>query len=140
MEIKKPRLLLSKISKTNNPLYPYTSDIPANIAVDMELQDGDQLQWHYNWHNEQAYVTLYPKPLNTQAHLVYEAIKKLGTGHTTGEYTSKYNELAAENSKTPVTNRRVSGIINELEKRNMIMTCTASFGRYGRSKKVIKIF
>ncbi len=55
---------------------------------------------------------------------------------TTGELYNKYRELARRISVDPVTQRRVSEIINELDMLGLVNAQVVSMGRYGRTKRI----
>jgi len=54
----------------------------------------------------------------------------------TGDIYEVYSELCGEVSVEPLTQRRVSGLINELDTLGVINAKLVSLGRHGRSKKV----
>ena len=54
----------------------------------------------------------------------------------TGDIYEVYCELCGELGFTPLTQRRVSGIINELDAIGLLNSRVVSMGRYGRSKKI----
>ena len=55
---------------------------------------------------------------------------------TTGELYNKYKELALKLRIDPVTQRRVSEIINELDMLGLVNAQVVSMGRYGRTKRI----
>lgn len=54
----------------------------------------------------------------------------------TGEIYETYCELCEQAGLTPLTQRRVSGLINELDVLGLLNTQVVSMGRYGRTKKI----
>jgi len=54
----------------------------------------------------------------------------------TGDIYEVYRELCAQCGVTPLTQRRVSGLINELDALGLLNTRVISMGRYGRTKKI----
>jgi cell division control protein 6 len=54
----------------------------------------------------------------------------------TGEIYEIYCELCEQTGLTPLTQRRVSGLINELDVIGLLNTQVVSMGRYGRTKKI----
>jgi len=54
----------------------------------------------------------------------------------TGEIYEIYCELCAEIDLAPLTQRRVSDLINELDSLGLLNTQVVSMGRYGRTKKI----
>lgn len=57
-------------------------------------------------------------------------------GAITGDVYEVYHELCAESDLEPLTQRRVSGLINELDVMGILNARVVSFGRYGRTKKI----
>jgi len=63
-------------------------------------------------------------------------LSKLKTkGFMTGDIYNVYCELCEEMGVNPLTQRRVSGLINELDIIGLVNSRVVSLGRYGRSKK-----
>ncbi|HZY94053.1 MAG TPA: orc1/cdc6 family replication initiation protein [Candidatus Bathyarchaeia archaeon] len=54
----------------------------------------------------------------------------------TGDVYEVYRELAAVAAVEPLTQRRVSGLLNELDIMGILNARVVSFGRYGRTKKI----
>lgn len=54
----------------------------------------------------------------------------------TGEIYEVYCELCEQLDLTPLTQRRVSGLINELDSIGLLNTQLVSMGRYGRTRKI----
>jgi cell division control protein 6 len=54
----------------------------------------------------------------------------------TGEIFEVYCELCAQTAVSPLTQRRVSDLINELDSLGLLNTQVVSMGRYGRTKKI----
>ena len=54
----------------------------------------------------------------------------------TGNIYEVYRELCAQAGMTPLTQRRVSGLINELDVIGVLNTQVVNMGRYGRTKKI----
>lgn len=54
----------------------------------------------------------------------------------TGEIYEVYNELCGELGVTPLTQRRLSTLINELDSMGLLNARVMSMGRYGRTKKI----
>jgi cell division control protein 6 len=57
-------------------------------------------------------------------------------GAITGDVYEVYHELCAASDLEPLTQRRVSGLINELDVMGILNARVVSFGRYGRTKKI----
>ena len=60
----------------------------------------------------------------------------LPVGAITGDVYEVYNELCSASDLEPLTQRRVSGLINELDVMGILNARVVSFGRYGRTKKI----
>lgn len=112
--------------------------LPPDILANMELKAGDVLTFHYNWQNDQAYFNLYPKPLSYHALLLLEAVKTLGVGHITGEVYKEYEKQATADGEVPLTSRRISGLLSELESRGKIKMKRIYFGK-GASRRLTEI-
>jgi cell division control protein 6 len=54
----------------------------------------------------------------------------------TGDVYAVYRELCGAGSVEPLTQRRVSGLLNELDIMGVLNARVVSFGRYGRTKKI----
>jgi len=64
-------------------------------------------------------------------------LNKANVRHSvTGDIYNVYGELCEKSSITPLTQRRVSGLINELDVIGLLNTRVVSLGRYGRTKKI----
>jgi cell division control protein 6 len=57
-------------------------------------------------------------------------------GSITGDVYEVYHELCSHSDLEPLTQRRVSGLINELDVMGILNARVVSFGRYGRTKKI----
>jgi len=57
-------------------------------------------------------------------------------GAITGDVYEVYHELCSASGLEPLTQRRVSGLINELDVMGILNARVMSFGRYGRTKKI----
>jgi cell division control protein 6 len=67
---------------------------------------------------------------------IYHLGKRDGRGAITGEISEVYSELSGELGITPLTQRRLSTLINELDAMGLLNARVASMGRYGRTKKI----
>jgi len=64
-------------------------------------------------------------------------LNKVDVRHSvTGDIYNVYCELCEDLDITPLTQRRVSGLINELDVIGLLNTRVVSLGRYGRTKKI----
>lgn len=57
-------------------------------------------------------------------------------GSVTGNIYEVYSELCEQCDMAPLTQRRVSGLINELDVIGLLNTQVVNMGRYGRTKKI----
>lgn len=89
---------------------------------------------------EQDRVVLVLKSLPVHAKLVLCSaylMRKAGIkGVITGDVYEVYKELCGQLALEPLTQRRVSGLINELDVIGVLNARVVSLGRYGRTKKV----
>ncbi len=67
---------------------------------------------------------------------VYLLSKRNDRQIVTGEIYEVYRELCEELGVTALTQRRVSGLINELDAIGLLNTQLVNMGRYGRTKKI----
>jgi len=61
---------------------------------------------------------------------------KLSDGAVTGDIYEAYNELCGEAGIAPLTQRRVSTLVSELDVMGILNARVVSFGRYGRTKRI----
>jgi len=73
-----------------------------------------------------------------QSQLVLQAILQITNGKKieTGEIYEKYKELCVQTGQAPLTQRRVSDLIGELDMLGLITAKVISKGRYGRTREV----
>lgn len=73
-----------------------------------------------------------------QSQLVLQAILQITNGKKieTGEIYDKYKELCLQTGQAPLTQRRVSDLIGELDMLGIINAKVISKGRYGRTREV----
>ena len=67
---------------------------------------------------------------------IYHLDKTTAHGAITGEIYEVYDELSGELGVTPLTKRRLSTLINELDAMGLLNAKVVSMGRYGRTKKI----
>lgn len=88
---------------------------------------------------DQVYEAMKSLPIHSKIILLAVHIinKKLDNNHSiTGEIYNLYSELCNQIGINPLTQRRVSGLINELEVLGLLTSRVISLGRYGRTKKI----
>ena len=66
---------------------------------------------------------------------VYEKTKKVSSA-ITGEIYAAYSAICSRMGLTPLTQRRISSIINELDMMGLLNAQLVNMGRYGRTKKI----
>jgi cell division control protein 6 len=67
---------------------------------------------------------------------IYHLGKRDARGAITGEISEVYDELSGELGVAPLTQRRLSTLINELDAMGLLNAKVVSMGRYGRTKKI----
>jgi cell division control protein 6 len=67
---------------------------------------------------------------------IYQLNRVSSRGAITGEISEVYAELSAELGVTPLTQRRLSTLVNELDSMGLVNAKVISMGRYGRTKKI----
>ncbi|HYB68672.1 MAG TPA: orc1/cdc6 family replication initiation protein [Candidatus Acidoferrales bacterium] len=67
---------------------------------------------------------------------IYHLGKRDARGAITGEISEVYDELSGELGVAPLTQRRLSTLINELDAMGLLNARVVSMGRYGRTKKI----
>jgi len=77
-------------------------------------------------------------PLHSKVVLVatYLASSRTQEGAVTGDVYDVYRELCAVTNVEPLTQRRVSGLLNELDVMGILNARVVNLGRYGRTKKI----
>ncbi len=129
----------SKIENTEKGL---SVIIPEEIAKLLMLNPNDEVKLVYNRKNRQIILSKVGFYLSPSHNLVLKAIEmsieNFGGVTYTGEIYRTYEVLAKKKGEKPLTKRRVSGIIRELEEEGIITTKLVSFGKGGRTKLVKK--
>jgi cell division control protein 6 len=67
---------------------------------------------------------------------IYHLNKVAAHRAITGEIYEIYNEICGEIGVTPLTQRRLSSLVNELDSMGLLNATVVSMGRYGRTKKI----
>lgn len=105
----------------------------ANEIVEEHVREAEKYIEHNRVIDALKNLTLHSK-------LVILSLLHLGRANTssaiTGEIYEVYNELCGESSVTPLTQRRVSTLVNELDAVGLLNAQVVSMGRYGRTKKI----
>lgn len=74
--------------------------------------------------------------LPTHEKLVLTGVLRVRQANSTGEVYSEYTNACRRLGMEPLTRRRVSGLISELDMLGLISASVRSKGRYGRTKKI----
>lgn len=77
-------------------------------------------------------------PLHSKVVLVatHLASSRIQEGAVTGDVYDVYKELCGVTNVEPLTQRRVSGLLNELDVMGILNARVVNLGRYGRTKKI----
>jgi len=105
----------------------------ASVVVEEHVREAEK-------HIEHNRVVEALKNLTLHSKLVILSILHLARASIhraiTGEIYEVYNELCGELGVTPLTQRRVSTLVNELDATGLLNAQVVSMGRYGRTKKI----
>ena len=104
-----------------------------NKITEMHVREAQERIEH-----DQVYESI--KSLPTHSKIVLLSVYFLNKFNIdrsiTGEIYNLYSELCEEFGISPLTQRRVSGLINELDVMGILNSRVISLGRYGRTKKI----
>ena len=105
----------------------------ASHVQEIHVRDAQQKIEH-----DRVSEVLKSLPAHSKILLVgaYLLSNHLPGGAITGDVYEVYHELCAASDLEPLTQRRVSGLINELDVMGILNARVVSFGRYGRTKKI----
>ncbi|MDI6848029.1 MAG: ORC1-type DNA replication protein [Candidatus Bathyarchaeia archaeon] len=105
----------------------------ASVVVEEHVREAEK-------HIEHNRVVEALKNLTLHSKLVFLSVFHLSRANIhhaiTGEIHEVYNELCGELGVTPLTQRRVSTLVNELDATGLLNAQVVSMGRYGRTKKI----
>jgi cell division control protein 6 len=105
----------------------------ANVVVEDHVREAEK-------HIEHNRVIEALKNLTLHSKLVVLSVYHLNRTEVhraiTGEIYEVYNEICGELSVTPLTQRRLSSLVNELDSMGLLNAKVISMGRYGRTKKI----
>ena len=105
----------------------------ADVVVEEHVRDAEKRIEHNRVVEALRGLTLHSK-------LAILSVFHLGRANVhraiTGEIYEVYNELCGELGVTPLTQRRVSTLINELDAAGLLNATVISMGRYGRTKRI----
>ncbi|MEM2546928.1 MAG: ORC1-type DNA replication protein [Candidatus Bathyarchaeia archaeon] len=105
----------------------------ASTVTEEHVREAERLIEHNRVVDALANLTLHSKLVMLS---VYHLVKANGYRTVTGEIYEVYNELCSELTVTPLTQRRVSTLVNELDALGLLNAQVVSMGRYGRTKKI----
>lgn len=115
------------------------------VAGEISERRGDRLieEYHVRLAEkriEHDRITEALKNLPPHSKLILCSVYLLGKAKVnsaiTGDIYELYNELCSHSGLSPLTQRRVSGLINELDVLGLLNTRVVSLGRHGRTKKI----
>ncbi|MBX5320600.1 MAG: ORC1-type DNA replication protein [Candidatus Bathyarchaeota archaeon] len=105
----------------------------ADIVTEEHIREAEKLIEHNRVIEALANLTLHSKLVILS---VFQLVRANGYRAVTGEIYEVYNELCGELALTPLTQRRVSTLVNELDALGLLNAQVVSMGRYGRTKKI----
>jgi cell division control protein 6 len=105
----------------------------APRIVDEHIRDAEKRIEHDRITDALKNLTLHSKLVLASVYLLNKASV---ASSTTGDIFEIYCELCALTGYTALTQRRVSGLINELDIIGLLNSSVVSMGRYGRTKKI----
>jgi len=105
----------------------------ANVVVEEHVREAEK-------HIEHSRVVEALRNLTLHSKLVILSVYHLSKANInraiTGEIYEVYSELCGEAGVAPLTQRRLSTLVNELDSMGLLNTQVISMGRYGRTKKI----
>ncbi|MCS7124179.1 MAG: ORC1-type DNA replication protein [Candidatus Bathyarchaeota archaeon] len=105
----------------------------ANVVKEEHVREAEKLIEHNRVVEALANLTLHSKLVMLS---VFHLVRANGYKAVTGEIYEVYNELCGELGIAPLTQRRVSTLVNELDALGLLNAQVTSMGRYGRTKKI----
>lgn len=105
----------------------------AKVITEDHVREAEKLIEHNRVIEALSNLTLHSKLVVLS---IFHIMKKNGCRTVTGEIYDVYTELCGELSVIPLTQRRVSTLINELDAMGLLNAQVVSMGRYGRTKKI----
>lgn len=105
----------------------------GKVVNENHVREAEKLIEHNRVVEALANLTLHSKLVVLS---VFQLMRANGYRAVTGEIYEIYNELCGELAVTPLTQRRVSTLINELDALGLLNAQVVSMGRYGRTKKI----
>ncbi len=105
----------------------------AKTVTEDHVRDAEKRIEHDRIIDALTNLTLHSKFVLCSVHLLGKANVHSAV---TGDIYEVYSELCEETAVSPLTQRRVSGLINELDSVGLLNARVVSRGRYGRTKKI----
>ncbi len=105
----------------------------ANLVVEEHVKEAERHIEHNRVFEALKNLTLHSKIVILSIYHLKEAEVHRAI---TGEIYEVYGELCGELGVTPLTQRRVSTLVNELDSMGLLNAKVVSMGRYGRTKKI----
>lgn len=105
----------------------------ASTVTEEHVREAERLIEHNRVVEALANLTLHSKLVMLS---VFHLVRANGYKAVTGEIYEVYSELCGELGVTPLTQRRVSTLVNELDSLGLLNAQVTSMGRYGRTKKI----
>ncbi|MEM2688648.1 MAG: ORC1-type DNA replication protein [Candidatus Bathyarchaeia archaeon] len=105
----------------------------AKTITEEHVREAEKLIEHNRVVEALSNLTLHSKLVMLS---VFHLVRTNGYKSTTGEIYEVYNELCRELGVTPLTQRRVSTLVNELDALGLLNAQVISMGRYGRTKRI----
>ena len=105
----------------------------VNLVLEKHVKEAQQ-----KVEQDRVVEVLASLPLHSRILLIavmhLEGVRQESSG--TGDVYEVYRELCGAGAFEPLTQRRVSGLLNELDILGILNARVVSFGRYGRTKKI----
>lgn len=105
----------------------------VEMVTEEHIREAEKLIEHNRVVEALANLTLHSKLVMLS---VFHLVRANGYRAVTGEIYEVYNEMCGELALTPLTQRRVSTLVNELDALGLLNAQVVSMGRYGRTKKI----
>ncbi len=105
----------------------------AQVITDEHVRDAEKHIEHNRVFEALKNLTLHSKLVVLSVFLLKLAEVRSAI---TGEISDVYTELCAELGVTPLTQRRLCTLLNELDAMGLLCAKVVSMGRYGRTKKI----
>jgi len=105
----------------------------ASVVVEENVREAEKHIEHNRVFEALKNLTLHSKLVVL---CVYHLNKANVNRAITGEIYEVYSEICGELGVTPLTQRRVSTLVNELDSIGLLNAKVVSMGRYGRTKKI----